>query len=277
MAGATPVSPLPPMESQVPDVTVNGVRLAVTDEGTGPAVLFIHGFPHDSSLWQHQIEALQGVRRVAPDLRGFGRSEVPQSGYSMATYAADLRKLADRLVLDRVVLCGLSMGGYIAFECCRLWPELIAGLVLIDTRAEPDSDEAKAARDATIVDVRKGGMAAVVEGMLTGQVGQSTAARKPEVVDRVRRMILEAPVPGTIGALEAMKQRPDSRPLLPTLGGFPVLVMVGSEDGLTPPDAARAMAQSIPGGRLEIVPEAGHLAPLEQPEVVTDLLKRFLS
>jgi pimeloyl-ACP methyl ester carboxylesterase len=261
----------------MPEISVNAVRLAVEDIGDGPAVLFLHGFPHDGSLWHHQVAGLMGVRRVAPDLRGFGRSEVSPSPPGMSGYAADLRQLVDRLVLDRVVLCGLSMGGYIAFECCRLWPEKIAGLILVDTRAEPDSDDARSARDATIAEVRSGGMEAVVEGMVLKQLGKTTVDQQPEVVSQVRQMMLHAPVQGVIGALEAMKQRPDSRPLLPALGRIPVLVLVGEEDLVTPPDAARAMADAIPGAELELIPEAGHLAPLEQPERVTERLQQFLS
>jgi len=117
----------------------------------------------------------------------------------------------------------------------------------------------------------------VVDGMVQKQLGKTTVERQPEMMAQVRQMILHAPVSGVIGALEAMKQRPDSRPLLPALGRIPVLIMVGEEDLLTPPDASRAMADAIPGAELEVVPEAGHLTPLEQPEVVTERLQAFLT
>ena len=246
------------------------------DVGEGPAILLVHGFPHDGSLWQHQMSGLNGFRRVAPDLRGMGRSDAPESGYSMAGYAADLRSLMDRLVLDRVVLCGLSMGGYIAFECLRLWPELIAGLVLIDTRAEPDTEEGRKSRDALIAEVRSGGTSVLPGALLGKQIAPVTAERQPDVVSQLRQMMLNAPVTGVIGALEAIKQRADSRPLLPTLGRIPVLVICGEEDVLTPPDAARAMADAIPGAELELVPDAGHLTPLEMPDAVTSRLHQFL-
>jgi pimeloyl-ACP methyl ester carboxylesterase len=260
----------------MPDLRVNGVRVAVEDVGDGPAILFLHGFPHDSSLWQHQMAGLNGFRRVAPDLRGLGRSDAPESGYSMATYAADLRSLMDRLVLDRVVLCGLSMGGYIAFECLRLFPERVAGLVLIDTRAEPDSDAGRVSRDALIAELRTGGTAVLPGALLSKQLSPTTVERQPDVVSQLRRMMLSAPLSGAIGALEAMKQRADSRPLLPSLGRIPVLVICGEDDVLTPPDAARAMVDAIPGAELELVTEAGHLTPLEKPELVTTRLHRFL-
>src|SRR4030095_3961089 len=128
-----------------------------------------------------------------PDLRGMGRSAAPASGYSMASYAADLRALLDRLVLDRVILCGLSMGGYIAFECLRLWPDRVAALVLMDTRAEPDNDEDQGKRDAMIADVRAVGASAVAAAMLPRLLGSTTAQKSPEVAAQVRRMILETP------------------------------------------------------------------------------------
>ena len=260
----------------MPDLTVNGVRLAVEDVGEGPAILFVHGFPADASLWQHQIAGLNGYRRVAPDLRGMGHSDAPASGYSMASYAADLRVLLDKLVVDRAVLCGLSMGGYVVFECRRLWPERISGVVLMDTRAEPDSEEAQRSRDTLIAETRASGPAAVVAALLPKLLGATTVERQPEVVAQVRRMILGTPVAGIVGALEAMKVRPDSRPLLPDLAALPVLVVCGDEDTVTPPDTARAMAAAIPGAALEIIPEAGHFAPLERPDLVTTVLHRFL-
>jgi 3-oxoadipate enol-lactonase len=260
----------------MPDLTVNGVRLAVEDVGEGPPILFVHGFPLDRSLWQHQIAGMNGYRRVAPDLRGMGRSAAPASGYSMASYAADLRSLLDRLVLDRVILCGLSMGGYIAFECLRIWPERVAALVLMDTRAEPDDEEAQGKRDAMISEVRAAGASAVVAGMLPRLLGSTTAQKSPEVVAQVRRMILETPTPGLIGALQAMKVRADSRPLLPSLNWLPTLILVGAEDVMTPPDAAEAMTEAIPNAALEVIPEAGHLPPLERPEIVTARLHQFL-
>lgn len=258
------------------ELSVNGIRLAVEDVGEGPAVVLVHGFPLDRSMWQHQMAALNGYRRVALDLRGMGESEVPSGGYSMAGYAADVRMVLERLVLDRVVLCGMSMGGYVVFECLRLFPELIAGVVLMDTRAEADNEAGALARDAMIEQVRSAGADAVASAMLPKLLGSTTTRERPEMAAQVRRMILGTPVPGLIGALEAMKVRADSRPLLPQLGRWPVLIVCGEEDVLTPPDLSRAMANAIPGARLEVVPRAGHLAPMEQPEVVTPMLHQFL-
>lgn len=254
---------------------VNDVRISFTDRGEGDAILFIHGYPLNHTMWEHQLGALAGWRRIAPDLRGMGGSEAPASGYSMEAYAADLAGVLDACGVERVVLCGLSMGGYVLFECLRSWGGRVAGAVLMDTRAEADSAEARAGRDAMIQAVRERGPVAVAEAMLPKLVGPSTAARAPDVVEHARRMIMDTSVPGIIGALEAMKQRPDSRPVL-SMVQVPVLIVVGEEDVITPPPASVAMAGVAPRAQLVVVPRAGHLAPMEQPAAVTEALQRFL-
>lgn len=257
-------------------ITVNGVNLAVEVRGEGPAVLFIHGYPHDRSLWSHQVEMLAGCRRIAPDLRGMGQSDAPDLGYSMATYAADLAALLDALGVDEVVLCGLSLGGYIAFEFLRRWRPRVRGLVLLDTRAEADSAEGRRARDVAAATAREGGAEAIAESLLPAMVSPETQTGSPEIVEQVRTMMAATPVAGIIGALAAMRDRPDSTPLLVTLTGLPTLVLVGEADTLTPPDRARIIAQGIPGARLVTIAGAAHLPPLERPVHTTQALQEFL-
>jgi 3-oxoadipate enol-lactonase len=256
--------------------TVNGVTLAVEVRGDGPAVLFVHGYPFDRSIWSHQVAALDGYRRIAPDLRGMGASDAPDLGYSMEIYAADLAALLDVLAVEEVVLCGLSMGGYIAFECLRRWRQRVRGLVLMDTRAEADTAEGRKARDAAAALARDGGADAVTESLLPQVLGRSTRTGASITVERVRGMMSSTPVPGLVGALAAMRDRPDSSPLLAELAGVPTLVMVGEEDALTPPDVARAMADRIPGARLVTIPGSGHLPPVERPVETTRALLEFL-
>ncbi|HET7424783.1 MAG TPA: alpha/beta fold hydrolase [Gemmatimonadales bacterium] len=256
--------------------TVNGVTLAVEVRGDGPAVLFVHGYPFDRSIWSHQVAALDGYRRIAPDLRGMGASDAPDLGYSMEIYAADLAALLDVLAVEEVVLCGLSMGGYVAFECLRRWRQRVRGLVLMDTRAEADTAEGRKARDAAAALARDGGADAVTESLLPQVLGRSTRTGASITVERVRGMMSSTPVPGLVGALAAMRDRPDSSPLLAELAGVPTLVMVGEEDALTPPDVARAMADRIPGARLVTIPGSGHLPPVERPVETTRALLEFL-
>lgn len=254
-------------------LSVNGVNLALEIRGEGPAVLFIHGYPLDRTIWEPQLAALDGWKRIAPDLRGLGLSDAPDLGYSMATYAADLAALLETLGVDRVVLCGLSMGGYVAFEFLRRWREHVSGLVLIDTRSEADSAEGKRSRDEAAAMARERGAAAIAEAMLPRMLA---ASADPVLVERVRQIMSAAPVAGIVGALAAMRDRADSTALLPDLRGIPTLVMVGSEDRLTPPARASAMAAAVPEARLIVVAGAAHLPTLEQPAVVTAALRTFL-
>ncbi len=254
-------------------LAVNGVNLAVDERGDGPAILFIHGYPLDRTIWGPQLEALDGWRRIAPDLRGMGQSDAPDLGYSMGTYASDLAALLDALGVERVVLCGLSMGGYVAFEFLRRWRERVAGLALIATRAGPDTAEGRRARDAAAARAREGGAAAIAEAMLPKMLAPGV----PEaLVKQVRALMAATPVPGIVGALGAMRDRPDSAALLPTLAGLPALVIAGGSDQLIPGGETSAMAATIPGARLVVAPGAGHLPTLEAPSVVTEALRDFL-
>jgi YbgC/YbaW family acyl-CoA thioester hydrolase len=257
-------------------LTVNGVNLAVEVRGEGPPVLFVHGYPFDRTIWRDQIEGLPGYRRIAPDLRGMGESDAPDLGYGMSIYADDLAALLDALGADDVVLCGLSMGGYIIFEFLRRWRHRVRGLILIDTRAEADGAEARRARDAAAATAREGGAGAIADQMLPKVLAEGTRLHAPDVAERLRRIMAATPVAGIVGALAAMRDRPDSLGLLSTLAGLPTLVMVGEEDALTPPEAARRMAAAIPGARLVVVPGAGHVTPLERPSETTAAILEFL-
>ena len=257
-------------------LTVNGVSLAVETRGEGPAVLFVHGYPLDHTIWRDQIDGLEGYRRIAPDLRGMGQSDAPDLGYGMGIYADDLAALLDTLGVDDVVLCGLSMGGYVIFEFLRRWRHRVRGVILVATRAEADGAEARRARDAAAASARESGAGAVAQAMLPKMLAPATAERAPEIVDRIRRMMTATPVAGIAGALAAMRDRHDSTGLLASLAGLPALVIVGDEDALTPPDSARRMAAGIPGARLTVVPGAGHLPPVERPTETTAAIRDFL-
>jgi 3-oxoadipate enol-lactonase len=257
-------------------MTVNGVSLAVERRGEGPAILFVHGYPLDRTLWAHQLAHLEGWQRIAVDLRGFGLSDAPDLGYSLPTYADDLAALLDALQVDDVVLCGLSMGGYVAFEFLRRYRERVRGLVLMDTRAEADSPEVRRARDQQISLAREQGAAVIAETMVARMLAPDTLRRNPTLAEQVRAMMVATPVPGITGALAAMRDRPDSTTLLGSLEGLPTLVMVGEQDEMTPPASHEAMAAAIPGAKLAVIPGAGHLPPLEMPEAVTHVLAAFL-
>jgi 3-oxoadipate enol-lactonase len=256
-----------------------GVWLGYDDSGRGTPLLLLHGFPHDRSIWGPVRSALAGrARCIAPDLRGFGESTT-HGPFSMDQYADDLVALLDRLQLPSVVVAGLSMGGYVAFALWRRHPARVRALVLCDTRADADDEAGRRRRDDLVTVVRREGARAIAERMLPGMVGATTRARRPEVVQLLQAVMTRQPVAGIAGALQAMRDRPDSRATLETIS-VPVLVLVGEEDALTPVRDAEALAAALPAAarvRLEIVAEAGHVACLERPSATTHALADFLA
>ena len=264
----------------VPFAEVDGVRLHYCDAGASePAVVLLHAFPLHAGMWAPQLEHLSTGRRViAPDFLGFGGSDAPDSmyRYTMLGYADLLAGLLDHLGLVRVVLCGLSMGGYVAFAFLRQYPERVSALVLAATRAAADTTAAFERRTDQQDQIAGIGTAALLEVLLAGLLSDHTRATRLDLVEQTRRLMAN-PAAGYIGALEAMKHRPDATGELAGIT-VPTLVMVGEDDTLSPPDVARSMLDGIPGAELAVLPRAGHLSNLEAPEefnaAVTDFLSR---
>jgi YbgC/YbaW family acyl-CoA thioester hydrolase len=259
-------------------VAVAGGELAVDVRGNGPTVLFVHGYPLDRTLWRHQLAGLGRWRRIAPDLRGFGASAqaAPDPAmWSLGAYSDDLVAVLDALGVERTVVCGLSMGGYIALDFVRRYAARVSALVLMDTKAEADTEEGRRARDEMAALALAEGAGAIAARMLPKLVAEATRASQPETVTHAREMMEGADPRGIAAALRAMRDRADSRELLPRIA-VPTLVLGGAEDQLTPPVVMRALAAGIPGARYEEVVAAGHLAPLEQPLAVNRLVAEFL-
>lgn len=243
-----------------------------------PVLVLVHAFPLAASMWEPQLRAVPaGWRVLAPDLRGFGGSaDVEASAPAIADYADDLVDLVRELDVPRAVVAGLSMGGYAAFALWRQAPERIRALVLADTRAAADSPEARANRRTMMALVDREGASGVARDVPATLLGAWTREHRPDLEATVRRIIKQQ-APGAIrGALVRMMQRPDATPLLASID-VPCLVMVGADDGLTPPGVAAAMAAAIPGAEMATIPDAGHLSNLEQPERFSALLTAFLS
>lgn len=263
---------------EVRPVRVHGGDLAVEIRGEGAALLLVHGFPLDRNMWRHQLAGLSRWRRIAPDLRGFGASSNvarEATGGELRSYADDLVATLDALGVDRAVVCGLSMGGYVAFELLRRHADRVRALILMDTRAEADTPEGRRSRDEMAELAMRDGAAAIAERMLPRLLARATAETQPETVALVRGMIERAAPVGIAAALRAMRDRPDSRELLGAIT-VPVLALGGSDDELTPPAVMQAMTAAIPGAHFAEVPAAGHLAPLEQPLAVNGLVSDFL-
>ena len=260
----------------MPQLTAAGTKISYTDTGgDGPPVLLLHAFPLSSKMWQPQIDALgDRYRFIAPDVSGFGGSDAPEDDYSMGRWAGEVQALLDELGLDKVVLVGLSMGGYLAFECLRRFRDRFSALVLADTKAEADPPEGIEKRTKQQGTVREGGRDDLIDALCGALLSSGTSDHKPDVVERVRGL-MDNPPAGFIGALEAMKNRPDSSGELAAID-VPVLIIVGENDGVTPPEASRKMHENIGGSRLVVIPDAGHLSNLEAPEPFNGALAEFL-
>jgi 3-oxoadipate enol-lactonase len=245
-------------------------------EGSGDPLVLLHAFPLNGRMFEPQMKAFSGGRRVvAPDLPGFGRSPRTPAQPDVHYYAEGLRGLLDRLHFGRVILGGVSMGGYVAFECMRLFPERISALVLANTRPEPDPEEMREIRNHMAHSVAREGVEVLVELQMERLLAPDSL-QDVELVENVRAMILENSPDGAVAALGAMRERPDSRPLLGEIS-VPTLVIGGEEDGISSPEVMGAMAAEIPGASHVTIPHTGHLSNLEAPEkfnaALNDLLR----
>jgi 3-oxoadipate enol-lactonase len=256
---------------------VAGTDLHYEVEGTGPAVLFLHAFPLTLRMWDAQARALEATHQVVRfDARGFGGTPPGDGLLTMERIADDAVALLDHLGLSKAIVCGLSMGGYATFALMRRHPERVKALVLADTRTAPDSPEAKRTRSAQADTVRREGPPGIADAFLQKAVGDATRAERPELVGRVKEMILAASSRGIVDALAGLAARADSGPTLREIQ-VPTLVVCGAEDALTPVADSEAIQRGIPGSRLEIIPKAGHLSALEDPAAFNAALARFLA
>src|SRR5918992_1073737 len=245
-------------------------------DGPGDPLVLLHAFPLNGRMFEHQMETFsEGRRVVAPDYPGFGRSPRTPAQPDVHYYAEGVRSLLDRLHLDRVILGGVSMGGYVAFECMRLFPERVRALILANTRAEPDSEEMRETRNETALSVAEEGVGVLVELQMERLLAPDTFQNDEELVENVRAMIFENSPDGVVAALGAMRERPDSTPLLGEIS-VPTLVVGGEEDGIITPEVVGAMAAKIPGARHVTIPRTGHLSNLEAPEKFNAAVADFL-
>jgi 3-oxoadipate enol-lactonase len=264
------------------------IKLTYDDTGSGLAVILLHGYPFDRSMWREQVDFLSahGFRAIAPDLRGLGETvtqtsvgetsepnprlkSVPLT--TMEDMAGDVAALMDELKIVRAVICGLSMGGYVAFEFVHLFPTRARALILAGTRAPADNEQERQAREQQVRQMLAEGMSGIAEATLPKLLAPQTLAEKPEVVARVREMILRADPQGAAAAQRGMAVR---RSYSEDLAGInvPTLVIVGRDDPIRPVADAEFMHDRIPGSRLEIIEDAAHMTNMEQPEIFNHAL-----
>lgn len=258
----------------MPTVSLNGTEIHWRDAGTGPdTVLLLHAFPLHSGMWSRQLSALEKRHRViAVDYRGLGKSGPPPEASTLDLLAEDVRALLAHLRIERTAVAGLSMGGYLSLELYRQAPALFRGLALCDTRAGADTEEGKAGREQFARTALERGLSWVADEMTPKLL---KADPDPAVVKEVRRLIQDGTPAGVAAAQRGMARRPDSTSLLAKIT-CPTLVIVGEGDTLTPPAESEKMAAAVKGARLVKIPDAGHLANIENPDVFNAALTSFV-
>lgn len=256
---------------------IDGFKMAYGSQGQGTPLLFNHGFPLNRRMWEPQMHSTSlKAHMLAPDLRGHGDSEAVDGPYSMDLLADDCVDLLDALNIQQpAVVCGLSMGGYITLAIYRRYPERIQGLILAATRAGADSPEGKANRDKAIAQAENDGAAAIASSMLPKMMSPKTYKSNPDLVNQVENIMTSTSVQGIVGALEGMKRRADSTLLVSEIA-VPTLIIHGEDDQLIPFQEAQGMHAAIDNSSFYLMPDAGHLSNLEQPDRFNQVVRKFL-
>jgi 3-oxoadipate enol-lactonase len=258
-------------------VQIDNINLAYTDTGSGRPVMLLHGYPFNRSLWNEQIAALSGSYRViAPDLRGFGESDSSDGPSTMSRMAQDVALLLDHLEIPRVTIGALSMGGYVTLAFYKQFASRVRALILADTRAQADTQEAKQNRAQQAEKALSEGMAGIADAMLPKLLTPETVSKRPEVVKRIRDMMLKTKPEGAAAALRGMAERDDQTSLLSKIS-VPTLIIVGAEDAITPVADSEKMNEGVAGSRLVVLENAGHVSNLERTEKFNEALLDFLS
>ena len=248
------------------------VNLTFKQEGSGTALLLLHGFPLDHTIWDAQMEDLKSICRViTPDLRGHGHSPAPEGAYSMDVMAQDVLNLLNRIGVYKAIWVGHSMGGYVTMAAWRLAPERFSGIGFVCSNHRADSTEAQAKRYETAEKVSKEGAEAAVNPKL---FKPGTAPDSP-AIEAVNRIMRATPATGSIGTLQAMATRPDSTNTLKSIH-VPALVVGGEHDQLFKPEIPQEMAELIPDARL-VMADSGHMAMMEDADLVTQALESLLA
>ena len=257
---------------------INNYTTSFVDTGPhkGPTLVFIHGFPLDHTQWQPQIDFfLNHVRCVAYDVRGHGKSHGGDSFWTVDDLVDDLHALITNLHLKKIILVGLSMGGYIALRALERFPKKFEGLILCDTRAEADANEGKLKRAQALKDVRINGAKPYVETAVQSLFFKDTFKQKPSLVENTLKVMKQTSNEGVKATLMALSCRMDMTAFLPQIK-VPTLILVGIDDKITPVSVAKSMHKKIPHSLLKVIPNAAHLSNLEQPEIFNQYLFNFL-
>ncbi|MBN2644884.1 MAG: alpha/beta fold hydrolase [Desulfuromonadaceae bacterium] len=260
------------------DAMINGTTLYYEDCGcpAGTPVVFVHGFPFSSVMWTDQLKAAgDRYRTIAYDLRGLGRSEVGDGQYTLEGHVDDLLALLDHLGVEQAIIVGFSMGGYITLRALERNPERFVAAALCDTRCEADDNGGKIKRANAAAMVKKEGAGAFADAFIPAVFSPAALAEAGAAVDLVREMIAATDPVAIAGNLIAMAARTDTCASLADIA-MPILLIVGEEDAITPPQSALLMCERIKGSELQCIPAAGHMSNLENPQLFNRYLLSFL-
>jgi len=252
--------------------------LSYSERGTGQPLVLLHAFPLNRHMWDRQLDNWSNRYRViAPDFRGFGESDLGDDESRMESFADDVKDLLDSLKVEgRIILVGLSMGGYVAFEFCRKYPDRLMAMVMIATQPVADSEESRKARYELAELVRTRGSEVLIERMTPRLLGKTTLQTRQDVVETLRRLIVMNSSRGVAKACYGLASRRDSTPILETIR-VPVLIVAGAEDPIVPASQLEAMKAGIRQSQLVVIPQSGHLVNLEQPQELDHLVQIFLA
>lgn len=258
------------------DMKVNNLSVYLHGDEKNQPVVFVHGFPFDHTMWKEQIDVLkENYYCISYDVRGLGKSTVRDGQFTMEMYVDDLFNIIDKLKLKKPYLCGLSMGGYIILRAVERDQEKFKGLILCDTRSDADDDEGRLKRANAIKAINNYGVEKFVEGFVSGLFAEDTKELNNDLYNSIIKRCKKSTAIGVKGATIAIMSRTDTTNSLSRIS-IPVLVLCGSYDKLTPPPIMRSMAEKIKGAEFAVIPRAGHLAPLENPDCVNDMIVKFL-
>jgi len=256
---------------------INGINLAYDEAGSGPAVVLIHGYPLCRQMWRPQVEALvaAGYRVVTLDLRGFGESEASDGPYSMSVFADDVAALLTHLGIERAVIGGMSMGGYVLLNLVERYPQRLTAAMFLVTRAAADDEPGRMRRSSMAAEIAAGRPKIVTDAFAGILFAADTAVAHPELVSEVKNWMTATDHHGLAGGLLAMRDRSDYVDLLSSFD-LPALVVGAEEDRAVPPEHSRVLAEKLPHARLCMISAAGHMANLEKTENFNACLLKFL-
>jgi len=258
--------------------TVNNITISYTDEGPveAPVIIFIHGFPLNKTMWEMQLEVLKDEYRViAYDVRGHGDTDAGSDHFSIDLFVTDLISFMNDLNINKAILCGLSMGGYIALNAVENYPQLFDALILSDTSCAADTTESKHKRLMAIEDIKINGIENFANENIKNLFAPGSFQSKESAISRVREMIVNTTTESIFNTMHALAMRKETCSRLTGIK-LPVLILVGIDDIITPLSAAKVMHENIPGSKLNIVEQAGHLSNMENPYEFNYLIKKFI-